>query len=460
MDKIKVFFPEIELPYYIYEAIQIFGAVDSLAELYPNSENLVLEGEAENGRIVKCFPEGVNTKEIKRSVYIIMCGFTGRTSPWGCMTGIRPAKMVNQMKSLGIADIKAELMNFYLLREDKAELTIETSETQKKFLHTSGKNAGFYAGVPFCPSRCLYCSFTSNPIDKYKNVFHKYIDLCGIEIKETANLINEYGYTIESLYVGGGTPTSLDAGGLDKFLGNLCNNLDLSNLKEFDLEAGRPDSITADKLKIAKDYGVNRLSINPQSMNDETLKLIGRKHTSAQIIEAFELARNMGFDNINMDIIAGLPGETQEMFLHTLEEAGKLKPESLTVHTLSIKRSSKLKDDVSILNSLDSSQTGDMVSAAYEFAHKLNMKPYYLYRQKNMLGNHENVAYCKNGCESLYNIHIMEEDQTIFGIGAGAVTKAVSGDRIERAYNVKSVEDYLSRLQLMVERKRKLFENL
>lgn len=463
---IKVYFTEEKLLYYVYEALQIFGTVENLVTLIPSYPQLMLQLIDDNGEVLRTDLITEETrKDIKRQVYIVMTEYTGYHSPWGCMTGIRPVKTVNQLKFKGLSneEVLEHLLDFYKIREDKAKLAIETATTQAEANILTGNissRIGFYAGVPFCPTRCLYCSFTSNPIEKYYKSVDKYIDLIGLEIEATADLIKEHNLSIESLYIGGGTPTSLNEAQLQRYLNHLVDNLDLSCLEEFCLEAGRPDSITEEKLRISVAAGVNRISINPQSMNDITLKAIGRCHTREQTVKAFYQAREAGFKNINMDIIAGLPGEDESMFEYTLEQINKLQPDSLTVHTLSIKRAAMLRFDTDALDKLSFSTTSKMVDMARAYASSSGLRPYYMYRQKNMLGNLENVAYCRKGCESPYNIHIMEEDQTILAVGAGAVTKVVFNDnRIERAFNVKSVEEYLRRMPEMIERKRLLLAN-
>ena len=448
------------LPYHIFEAIQIFFGVKNDFVFIRNSESLrIMVNDGQDG--VLCIDD-TDKKQSKRDVYVFLSKVLGYESPWGCMTGIRPVKVANTLyeRNYTTEDIRKHFKEFYLIRDDKIELIINTANVQKRFLEEqkrSNNYIGFYSGIPFCPTRCLYCSFTSNPIGRYKKVVDKYLDVLEEEIKGTAQLIEEKNLVIRTLYLGGGTPTSLNEEQFERYLSMLTDNLELSCVSEFSLEAGRPDSITLEKLRIARKHGVNRISINPQTMNNKTLKLIGRMHTKEQIIEAFHFARETGFENINMDIIAGLPDETLEMFENTLEEIEKLDPDSLTVHTLSIKKAANLKEDIEKQKLLNAEIVDTMVDKAENFASRLNMRPYYMYRQKNILGNHENVAYCKQGCESPYNIHIMEEDQTIMAVGAGAVTKVVyDNGRIERAFNMKSVEDYISRKEIGIERKRAL----
>ena len=297
-----------------------------------------------------------------------------------------------------------------------------------------------YVGIPFCPSRCLYCSFTSYPIGIYAEKAKMYIDtLC----KELAYVAEQYkNKRLVAIYIGGGTPTSISHG-----------------LVEFTVEAGRPDSITPEKLAVMKEYGVTRISINPQTMNDETLRTIGRAHNATQVKEAFAMARQAGFDNINMDLIAGLPGEDLDSMQHTLAEVRALAPESLTVHSLAIKRAANLNQQMDDYKSTIHHDMDAMHTAAQETAQTLGMEPYYLYRQKNIGGNLENVGYAKPGCECLYNILIMEEMTDIIAAGAGASTKLVyhAENRVERVENCKSVDDYINRFDEMLDRKRKAF---
>ena len=287
----------------------------------------------------------------------------------------------------------------------------------------------------------------------------KYIDMLKKELYFGNELIKEKGYTIQSIYIGGGTPTSISARQMKDLLGFIEETFSLENLEEFTLEAGRPDTIDEEKLLVIKNSRVNRISINPQTMNDATLRLIGRNHSSEDVRKAFYLARDVGFNNINMDVIVGLPGENCEMFRNTLEEIKKMEPESLTVHALAIKRASRLNEEQKEFEHVPDEEAAGMVDMAYEYALSMGMRPYYMYRQKNIAGNLENVGYCKPGFESIYNVQIMEEKQTLLAFGAGGVSKVVYSDenKIERAFNVKSPEEYIGRIDEMIARKRELF---
>lgn len=473
-------FPGDKPPFYAFEAVQIFQDCGAFPEFVPNSGTSSLEtgksgiwlergGAGACERVeISCFGASSELEEHKlqkRRIYQVMCDFTGYRSPWGCMTGVRPAKIVNLLLQSGMTPEEAvkQLTEFYLTDPQKAQLALETAQNQERFLlrqQNQPQNIAIYVGIPFCPTRCLYCSFPSNPIQKYRKQVDLYIDLLEQELKTVLPQAAAAGLRIESLYIGGGTPTSLDAAQFQRLMAILTDVIPVAELCEFSLEAGRPDSITEEKLGIAKCAGVTRISINPQTMQDSTLVSIGRRHTAEDIVQAFALARKYGFENINMDIIAGLPGELPEDFSDTLHKIYELRPDALTVHTLSVKRAAELKHDARV-TTLRHDVTGQMLALSYETAHRMGMAPFYMYRQKNMLGNHENVSYCRPGCESPYNIHIMEEDQTVLAFGAGGVSKLSAklpdGERsVERSFNVKGVEHYLARSEEMAARKLKL----
>ncbi|KNY28109.1 coproporphyrinogen dehydrogenase HemZ [Pseudobacteroides cellulosolvens] len=396
--------------------------------------------------------------ELKRQLYLVFKFLTGKSMPWGILTGIRPAKIVHEMLEMSYTEdsISDSLKGYYMVKEDKAEVLLNVAKKEKAILDLASPNSvSIYIGIPFCTTRCLYCSFTSNPISLSSDIVKKYMDALMVEMAKTASIINRNGWSVQSIYIGGGTPTSIDEKSLNRLLSYVGSTFDTGNLEEFTLEAGRPDSLNIDKLSIIKASRVDRISINPQSMNDDVLKAIGRNHTARDIEWAFRKAREIGFDNINMDIIAGLPGESAQMFNKSLERILELSPDSLTVHTLSIKRGSKLIDDKTSHTDISNGEIEEMVGAAAEYAYRMGMKPYYLYRQKNILGNLENIGYSTEGHESIYNIQIMEEKQPIIAMGAGAVTKMVypEENRIERVFNVKSVNEYIQRIDEMVARK-------
>ena len=395
------------------------------------------------------------------ALYRYLCGMTKKELPWGNLTGIRPTKIALTMLEEGKSE--AEILEFlrekHFVSERKALLGMDIAKREREILAPLDYENGFslYIGIPFCPTTCLYCSFTSFPIAGWKKRVGEYLTALEKEIDVTAQIYQDR--KIDTVYIGGGTPTTLAPEELERLFGRLEASFDLTHLKEFTVEAGRADSITAEKLAVLKAHGVTRISVNPQTMKEETLKLIGRQHTVAQVREAFLLARQAGFTNINMDMILGLPGETKADVAATIEALKELSPDSLTVHSLAVKRASHLRDWVGEhgLSMLQNTEETMQIAAAGAAA--LSMKPYYLYRQKNMTGNLENVGYAREGCCGIYNILIMEEKQTIVALGAGTISKRVYPDgRIERRENVKDVAQYIERIDEMIERKRVLLE--
>ncbi|MCR5356189.1 MAG: coproporphyrinogen dehydrogenase HemZ [Lachnospiraceae bacterium] len=399
---------------------------------------------------------------MKRCVYGCAKEASGRSLPWGILTGIRPVKLAMTRMSAGDSDEQTGkfLKYRYLMSDEKAALSIEIAHKEREIIKKIDRYGGYslYIGIPFCPTTCLYCSFTSYPIARYKDLVDDYLS----GLKKELDLIYEIfkGRSPDSVYIGGGTPTTLTPDQFRDLIGYLKNLFDFGKVLELTVEAGRPDSIDKEKLVTLKELGVTRISINPQTMNEKTLKLIGRRHTVDDVRNAFALARECGFDNINTDIILGLPGEGLLEVRHTMEELKELDPESITVHSMAIKRAAGMAEYLKEHEDVKSINTPEMLECADCAARELGMAPYYLYRQKNMAGNFENVGYAKEGCEGIYNILIMEELQSIIACGAGTVSKRVYTDGlIERCDNVKDVELYLSRLDEMLERKKKLFCN-
>ncbi len=396
----------------------------------------------------------------KRFFYQTLCEVNHRTLPWGNLTGIRPTKLAYAMLEEGMNEesIVKALQDKHLVSEEKALLSIDIAARERELLSGIHYDEGYslYIGIPFCPTTCLYCSFTSYAIGAYRKVVDAYVDCV---IKEMEYVAKRYAHKIlDTVYIGGGTPTTLEPEQLDRLLGRLKELFDFSTVKEFTVEAGRADSITREKLEVLKKYGVERISVNPQTMKQETLDIIGRRASVAQTVEAYALAREVGFDNINMDLILGLPGETEADVKHTIDRVTELAPDSLTVHSLAIKRASRLSEWVKEHGITTLKNTDATMEIAAEGAKCLGMKPYYLYRQKNMSGNFENVGYAKPGKYGIYNILIMEEKQTIVALGAGSITKLVLPDgRIERCDNVKDVQLYIERIEEMIERKEALF---
>ena len=394
---------------------------------------------------------------IKRTIYELLMKETGIRPQWGLLTGVRPAKLVSILLEEGKSD--EECMRFliedYLVMEHKAELAVKVAKAEQKIL--AGNNPeeiSLYIGIPFCPTRCLYCSFTAYPLHQYKNRVDEYLDAMFQELDWLAAYSKKF--VMKNIYIGGGTPTSLNEAQLERLLQKVEELFHPDETMEYTVEAGRPDTITREKLRLMKTYGVNRISINPQTMNDKTLMAVGRKHNVEDICRVFREAREEGHENINMDLILGLPGETAEDVRHTMEEIRKLEPDNVTVHTLAVKRASRLREELDQHDMTTADTLEEMLNIAAEYAGKMGMEPYYMYRQKNMVGNFENVGYCHPGKEGVYNVQIMEEKQTILAAGAGASTKTVDPetDRIERVFNVKSIEDYIGRIDEMIERKR------
>jgi oxygen-independent coproporphyrinogen-3 oxidase len=386
------------------------------------------------------------------------------TKNWGYLVGIRPVKNATGLMAEGRSD--DEIMEYYIdnykVAPETARLVLMTAKAEKPIIDAANPNGvSLYINIPFCPSRCLYCSFSSQQSVQSKHLIPEYLCALYKEITAALEIIKRNGNVIETMYIGGGTPTVLSAEQLDELLSKVSH----IPAKEFTVEAGRPDTITREKLEQMKRHNVTRLSINPQTMNDEILAQVGRKHTSEQTRNAVKLARECGFDNINMDIIAGLPGETFDMFCATVEEVCAMEPENITVHAMCVKRTSDLNEDArrkknvnrgTVLDdSLNGAEVERMVKHSRETLIGRGFFPYYLYRQKYILGDCENVGYAKAGFEGIYNIHMMAEIQTIMAVGAGSVTKTVDlkTNRIERIFNVKEAIDYINRIDEMIERK-------
>ena len=407
-----------------------------------------------------------NKDRIKQELYRLLRGMSGRDLPWGSLTGIRPVKLAMAMLEEGNSPEEAKTLfrEKYQTRPEKADLAVRIAQTEQRLLEKVDTRAGWslYVGVPFCPSICLYCSFSSYPLKVWEKRVGEYLDALVYEIRRTSEMMERTGRHLQSVYIGGGTPTTLEPDDLERLLSTLGEVFDCGSLLEFTVEAGRPDSITAEKLHTLRRFPVTRISVNPQTMNQTTLDLIGRRHTVEQTVQAYRMAREAGFDNINMDLIIGLPGENKEMVQHTLDEIRLLEPDSLTVHTLALKRAARLnlfKEEYRELTFENSQQIMDLAAGA---ASRMDMEPYYLYRQKNMNGNFENVGYAKVDKEGIYNILIMEEKQPVIAVGAGGASKLVyeEGKRLERVENVKDVSGYISRIDEMLRRKAPYIEQL
>lgn len=395
---------------------------------------------------------------LKRSVYNILEQITGKDLDWGILTGIRPTKIVHQMLDEGENRecILKILKDDYLVSSEKAHLLTRTAYIQRPILKDNDdKKISIYINIPFCTTKCLYCSFPSDTIDSCRDNVDSYIQALIYELEMVIGSLKKEGYNIQSLYIGGGTPTSISSKQLGILLEAIDHIIDVECLEEYTIEGGRPDSMDMDKLSIMKRYGVGRISINPQTMNEHTLLKIGRAHTAKDILDCFQMARAVGFKSINMDVIVGLPGEGKEDIYSTMSEICRLKPENITVHTLAIKRASRLKEHMNDYSLIDSEMADDMLNICYDLLNSNGYIPYYLYRQKYMLGNAENVGYGLPGNECIYNIQMMEEKQSIVAFGANGITKLYFRDqnRIMRVPNVKNINQYISRIDEMIKRK-------
>ncbi len=415
---------------------------------------------------------------LKRRLYNELKTISGIELPWGALTGVRPVRLAAKLiREKGDTQKAAEAMReLYYVSREKAELAVEIAERERGVIGNIGEKKGdgitglneilpgysLYVGIPFCPSRCSYCSFASYPIERWKDRLGEYFAALSKELDTVGEIFGSR--SPDTIYIGGGTPTSLDEEALERLLCLIEEKINITDVIEYTLEAGRPDSITEAKLKCMKKHGIERMCVNPQTMNDRTLERIGRHHSADNTRYAFGLARQEGFENINMDIILGLPGENGDDVRYTLEEIEKLGPDDLTVHSLAIKRGSDLKEALSEKegNKEEEGLSGlhnSIVDLAAQSAKRMGLKPYYLYRQKNIAGNLENTGYARPGKEGIYNIVIMEEIQSLIACGAGTVSKRVSADgrNIRRCDTPKDLEQYLSRIDEMTERKRDLF---
>ena len=390
-------------------------------------------------------------------LYKLLCDFTGLTQPWGILTGVRPVKLLRRLAEESNEEqaVKKFEKDFFVSNE-KIALSRETEHNERKILELSKPESfSLYVGIPFCPSRCSYCSFVMASIERAEKLIEPYTKLLCEEIKRTAEIANKLGLRLETVYFGGGTPTTLSAEQLDTVLRTVNQSFDMSTCREFTVEAGRPDTIDIAKLFALKENKVDRISINPQTVNDEVLKTIGRKHTAQQFFDAFELARKCGFDNINTDLIAGLPTDTPESFKNSLDSIVRLNAECITVHTLCMKRASRLTTEGVTLDLQQARDAREMLAYTQNILGQNEYIPYYMYRQSRMVGNLENVGWSKRGFESLYNVYVMDETHTILACGSGGVTKLKRNnpDYLERIFNFKYPYEYIDRFDELIQRK-------
>lgn len=467
---IKSFFPKEETEVQIGSFNELMGRIGQhiVVEAKPTDEVRLLYKDMNREICKKVSVEGLDYKEKKdtciRTLYQVCKEITGKDLPWGILTGVRPTKQVlsGVLEGRDTKELRDYMMNYYLVSEDKWILSRQIAGVEKVLLSEIDEKNGYslYISIPFCPTTCLYCSFTSYPEGMWKERMDEYVDCLEKEIRFLKEVMPDKNP--DTIYVGGGTPTTLSPKHLERLMEILKDCFDFDALKEFTVEAGRPDSVTREKLQVLRNYPVSRISINPQTMKQETLDLIGRRHTVEQTKAAFLLARELGFDNINMDIIVGLPGESKEDVQHTLSEIKQLQPDNLTVHSLAIKRSSRLGMNLKRYKDMDMDNSTEIMDMVQQCAYDMGMHPYYLYRQKNMAGNQENVGYAMQDKDGIYNVLIMEERQSILAVGAGAITKIVTtpGTLEERVENVKDIHTYLTRVDEMIERKQEALKRV
>lgn len=457
------------LRYHVYHIVTLFypaGKIEFLDEGDETKADIDVEVRGDEmtisffGEITTSPYPDRDLNVMRRALFQLLEKKTGKHLPWGILIGIRPSKIVRELIEQGRSseDIVKELQEEYLADKDKILLAYEVALKESMLLKLvdTDNSADIYIGMPFCPSRCLYCSFASNVYrgNQYKDT---YLALLNKEMEEIRGYIDERRLKINNVYFGGGTPTAVSDEEFEEVMASIydCFIMD-RDILEFTVEAGRVDSITKNKLESMKRYEATRISINPQSMNDDTLRLIGRNHDHDKVIEIFNLARDLGFDNINMDMILGLPSEHLDDVEKTIEAIRKLSPESLTVHGLALKRASRLYEDF-LMEKKYALPSQEEMNLMYEktdrMARELGLLPYYMYRQKNMVGNLENVGYAKEGMENLYNMVMIEEVKTIIAVGADGVTKKVKDGKIERFANFKGLNDYTERFQEMMEKK-------
>lgn len=391
-------------------------------------------------------------------LYRTLSEIMGYNPPWGILFGVRPAKLMHRFcEDMGRERAREYFVNTFLATPAKTDLAIEVMKNENRVISLSRESSfSLYVSIPFCPTRCAYCSFVSHSIERTHKLIEPYVELLCRELEEIGKIAKSLNLRLETVYFGGGTPTTLNASQLEKLFNTIEKSFDLSTLREYTVEAGRPDTVTEDKLRALKSAGVSRISINPQSFNDSVLQTIGRRHTAQETVDAFNLARNIGFDNINMDFIAGLPGESMESFENNIQKAINLGAESVTVHTLALKTAAYMASRDLTFDLTDRLSVSSMVDYSNKALKKAGYYPYYMYRQSKSLGNLENVGWCREGRDCLYNVYMMDETHSVFAAGAGAVTrlKNQKNGHIERIYNYKYPYEYIDSFDEIIERKK------
>lgn len=423
-----------------------------------------------DGRITVCaFINGVKTAEtvkaennedeknvLSQLFYRVLSKATGDTYPWGILYGVRPARFYHSLADKFSSDYAEKILREkFLVSDSKISLVSAVAQSENRIIPLSDKNSfSLYVSIPFCPTRCSYCSFVSHSIERAASLLDDYVELLEKELEETGRYVKNLGLKLETVYFGGGTPTTLSAAQLSRVLGAVEKNFDLSSLREYTVEAGRPDTVTEKKLNTLKSAGVGRISINPQTFNDEVLNAIGRRHTSAQTLQAYDIALKCGFENINMDFIAGLPKDTLDSFKNSIETALSLAPSNITVHTLCLKTGAFMTSH----GMPDKKLAADMVEFSRNALTNAEYKPYYMYRQGKSVGNLENTGWCTEGHDCLYNVFMMDETHTVLAAGAGAVTRLKNPEngKIERIYNYKYPYEYIGHFDEILRRKQKI----
>lgn len=454
----------LQLFFDINSEFDVITELDIEENIYTAKAKITLGGKQAEGEIEERFssPDKRQISDlIKKSVFFACRKLSDMPAPWGISTGIRPAKTARMMldEDKNDREILRYMQEEFFITPKKAQLSLDVAKKEFGLLKNRMENGvGLYIGIPFCPTRCSYCSFISQAMAHNQKFVQPYVEALSKEIEETARMAEDLGFKAETIYFGGGTPTTLSPENLNILIKKVKKSFDVSSLKEFTVEAGRPDTFSDEMLCVLSENKVNRISINPQTMNQKTLERIGRKHSVEETIRAFEMTKKYDCFSINADLIAGLPGESMEDFQKTVNEVCDLSPHAVTVHTMYLKRAARLIDDFEKLRFADNMDK--MVQYSYDFLTEKGYNPYYMYKQKNTLGNLENVGFSFDGYESLYNIYIMEEIQTILAMGGGASTKMVKGDRIERVFNPKEAADYITRIDEIIDKKRKALEFL
>jgi len=423
----------------------------------------VVDAAVYDKRLKECadLAEGSDGKsELSVLFYRVLSKLLGIEYPWGILYGVRPARFMHSLTDqFGQESAQDIFKSKYLVSDEKIKLTAAVMNSENKIISLSRKNSfSLYVSIPFCPTRCSYCSFVSHSIENTYRLIDEYVNLLAEELKHTAEYAEQLGLRLETVYFGGGTPTTLSAEQLSFLFKVIAESFDLSTVREYTVEAGRPDTITPEKLQALKAAGVTRISINPQTFNDSVRARIGRKHTTQQTLAALDAARNMGFENINMDFIAGLPGESEKSFRESVDKAIALGIPSITVHTLSLKTGAYMAAKEQAFDLTDKILAKKMVDYSAAALRRAGYKPYYMYRQGKSLGNLENVGWCKEGVDCLYNVFMMDETHTVLAAGAGAVIKLKDchSGKIERIYNYKYPYEYIDRFDEILNRKEKI----